>query len=174
MVPGGYNGVSGVDKSANVTSWRTSWSSATGGAPTAVTASSVTGNPRSYSFSAANNYVGIEFLGANTINIAGTTRMHLDVWTDTALPNFQVKLVGDNAAKTLISANNGTEINANATITTGFTVNGWTSIDLLINGANFQNGNANSPSAFQYLGQIVFTVPTLVTPTIYIDNFYFY
>jgi uncharacterized protein YjdB len=169
-VTGGYTGTAS-DQSAKIDTWRTDWSTGTGGAPFSITASGGTAAPRKYVFTNSSNFVGVEFYGnggVNQIDAAGRglTKLHLDLWTPDNATNFQVKLVdfGPNGA---YGGGDDTEglVTLTAASTPPLSTGAWISYEL--NLADFQ-GLAN----MHHLAQMVLIAPN--GGTMFVDNIYFH
>jgi hypothetical protein len=174
-VTGGYNGTS-ADKGSTVDTWRTGWSSGTGGTPMSppISVGGSSAAPRKYMFTSSAQVVGIEFIGTppgtNEVRAAtlGLTRLHVDVWTPDNASNFQVKLV-DFGADAAYGGGDDTE--GIATLTAGSTppleTGRWLSYELTLD-TDFP-GLTASPD---HLAQMVLVAPN--GGTMYLDNIYFY
>jgi len=186
-VTGGYNGTAS-DKSANVDTWLTCWSAASGGDPVAITVGGSTASPRKYVLTAGATYLGVEVLGktgatqpgscggtitgANELDISTMTGFHVDVWTPDDNSNLQFKLVDAGADGKL----DGQETNGIATLTPGSTpplaTGKWLSYDLTF-ASGFPGNNFGSSAAnLHHFGQLVIVAPG--GGTVYVDNLYFY
>jgi len=169
---GGYTGTVS-DKSAKVDTWRTGWSTGSGGEPFAINTDAGSASPRKYVFTNSATYVGIEFYGtagANQIDAAGQglTKLHLDLWTPDNTTNFQVKLV-DFGADGAFGGGDDTE--GTATLTAASTpplaVGAWLSYELTL-ASDFPGGLAN----MRHLAQMVLVAPN--GGTMFLDNIYFH
>ncbi|WNG59547.1 Ig-like domain-containing protein [Archangium gephyra] len=168
-VPGGYTGTAS-DQSAKVNTWRTDWSTGSGGEPFTITTDAGSAAPRKYVFTNPDNtYIGIEFTGANQIDAAGRglTKLHLDLWTPDNATNFQLKLV-DFGADGAFGGDDNTEGTATLTAesTPPLATGAWLSYELTL--ASDFTGLAN----MKHLAQLVLVAPN--GGTMYIDNLYFH
>ncbi|MFE8596833.1 beta strand repeat-containing protein [Archangium violaceum] len=167
-VTGGYTGTAS-DQSAKINTWRTDWSTGSGGEPFTITTGTGSAAPRKYVFTNSATFIGIEFTGANQIDAAGRglTKLHLDLWTPDNATNFQVKLV-DFGADGAFGGRDDTE--GTATITAESTpplaTGAWLSYELTL--ASDFTGLAN----MKHLAQMVLVAPN--GGTMYIDNLYFH
>ena len=142
----------------NIDTWRTDWSSGT------LTEVTIGGDPmKKYS---ALGFVGIEFTGANMINAATMTHLHLDVWTPD-IDTFRVKLV-DFGANAAYAGGDDTEFELSFTASSTPALTGksqWVSLEIPL--SSFTGMNR------AHLAQMIFSIPT-GTGSIYVDNVYFH
>jgi uncharacterized protein YjdB len=170
-VTGGYTSTVS-DQSSKVDTWRTGWSTASGGATFDINTAAGSASPRKYVFTNSATYVGIEFYGtagANQIDAAGRglTKLHLDLWTPDNTTNFQVKLV-DFGANGVFGGGDDTEGTATLTAdsTPPLATGAWLSYELTLS-SDFR-GLAN----MRHLAQMVLVAPN--GGTMFLDNIYFH
>lgn len=105
------------------------------------------------------NYQGAE--PAATINATSATTLHIDIWTPTSGTVFRVKLVDFGANG--VFGGDDTEHELTFTITGG----SWQSLEIPL--ADFVGLAART-----HLGQFIISSTTSPSPTIWLDNIYFY
>jgi Secretion system C-terminal sorting domain len=153
---------SGAYSNKTINTWQTSWSANN----SVLTDLQIGGNDvKKY---VLKNFVGVEFTGANLINAAAATTMHIDVWTPLPIAagglKFKLVDVGANLDFGRTAAGDDTEGEISAPAIAG---GAWVGLDIPF--ANFvAAGLANRA----HLAQLI---PSASTPiVVFMDNIYFY
>ena len=136
-----------------VNTWRTVWSNAT------LTDLQIAGNDTKLYSNL--DFVGIEFVGANSLNVTAMQIFHIDVWTPNATV-FRVKLVD-------FGANNsfgGGDDREHEYVVPTLTQAGWNSYNVSMSAFTGLTTRAN-------LSQMIFSALPTGAATVYIDNVYF-
>jgi len=107
------------------------------------------------------SFVGIETVGANTINAAGMTYFHVDIWTSN-LTQFKIKLVDFGADGVF----GGTDNSEYEVVYDAPTQNTWVSYDIPL--ANFTGLLSK-----EHIAQLIFSGAPVGGGTVFIDNVYF-
>jgi hypothetical protein len=149
MFSGAYTDLAG-------TNWNPGWGQAT--IQTDVT---IAGNP-------TKKYENLNYQGAEpaaTINATPTSFLHIDAWTANAATSFRVKLVdfGANGVYNAPGTGDDTEHELSFTLAGG----SWEALDIPL-------GNFTTLSARAHIGQFIISSADAVSPTIWLDNIYFY
>jgi Secretion system C-terminal sorting domain len=137
-----------------VNTWRTSWSAATfADVQIAMNDTKLYTNL---------DFVGIEFVGANSINATAMQYYHVDVWTPNAT-EFRVKLVDFGADNSF----GGGDDREHQYVVPTLTQAGWNSYDVPMSAFVGLTTRAN-------LSQMIFSAIPVAGATVYVDNVYFY
>ncbi len=109
------------------------------------------------------NYQGAE--PATTINATPASFLHIDFWTANTPTNFRVKLVdfGANGVYNAPGTGDDTESELSYTMTGG----SWQALDIPL-------GNFTALAARAHIGQFIISSTDAASPTIWLDNIYFY
>ena len=136
-----------------VNTWRTDWSSAT------LTETQISGNDvKKYT---SLDYVGVETVGANLIDISNMLYFHLDLWTPN-ITTFRVKIV-DFGADAAFGGGDDKEHEVSLTPTQ----NEWNSLDIPL--SDFTGLTTKG-----HIAQIIFSCAPAGQGTLYLDNVYFH
>jgi predicted Zn-dependent protease len=136
-----------------VNTWRTDWSAAT------LTDLQIAGNDtKRYSNL---DFVGIEAVGANSINASSMTYFHVDAWTPN-MTTFKIKLV-DFGANNAFGGGDDKEHELTYTPTQGQ----WNGYDILLTDFTGLTTKSN-------ISQIIFVGAPAGSSTLFIDNVYFH
>ncbi len=136
-----------------VNTWRTDWSAAT------LTDLQVAGNDtKKYS---GLDFVGVEAVGANSINATTMEFFHVDIWTPN-MTTFRIKLVDFGADGAFAG---GDDKEHELTFTP--TLSGWNSYDLNLN--DFVGLTTKA-----HISQLIFSGVPVGSGILYVDNVYFY
>jgi hypothetical protein len=117
---------------------------------------------------ATKKYENLNYQGAEpvaTINATPASFLHIDAWTAIAATNFRVKLVdfGANGVYNPPGTGDDTEFELEFTLPGG----AWQALDIPL--ANFTGLAARA-----HIGQFIISSTTSPSPTIWLDNIYFY
>jgi hypothetical protein len=137
----------------SVNSWRTDWSIAT------LTDIQIAGNDTKKYTSL--DYVGIETLGANLLDVRNMLYFHFDVWTPNA-NTVSVKLVDVGANGTF---GGGDDKEHQVTLTP--TKNGWNSFDVPMS-------DFTGLTSREHIAQLIFNSTPSGQGTLYIDNIFYH
>ena len=113
-------------------------------------------------------YENLNYQGAEpftTINATPTSFLHIDAWTANAATSFRVKLVdfGANGVYNAPGTGDDTEHELSFTLAGG----AWQALDIPL-------GNFTTLAARAHIGQFIISSADVVSPTIWLDNIYFY
>jgi hypothetical protein len=137
----------------SVNTWRTDWSSAT------LSDVQIAGNDtKKYS---SLDFVGIETVGANVIDISNMLYFHLDLWTPN-ITTFRVKIVDFGA-----DGNFGGGDDREHEVSLIPSQNGWNSLDIPL--SDFTGLTTKG-----HIAQIIFSCAPAGQGTLYLDNVYFH
>jgi Secretion system C-terminal sorting domain len=145
---------SNVYTNVPVNTWRTSWSNAT-----LADVQIAMNDTKLYTNL---DFVGIEFVGANTIDATTMQYYHVDVWTPNATV-FRVKLVDFGAD----GAFGGGDDKEHEYVVPTLTLAGWNSYDIPLSAFTGLTTKA-------HLAQMIFSALPTANATAYVDNVYFY
>ena len=139
-----------------VDTWRTSWSAGV----TTLTDLQIAGNDTKLYTNL--DYIGVEFTGANTINVTNMEYFHIDVWTPNAT-TFRVKLVDFGANG---NPGGGDDVE-HEIVVSPLTQGGWNSYNIPLSAFAGLTTKA-------HLAQMILSAVPAGTAKVYIDNVYFY
>jgi len=136
-----------------VNTWRTDWSAAT------LSDIQIAGNDTKKYTSL--DFVGIETVGANTIDASSMLYFHIDVWTPN-ITTFRVKIV-DFGADGSFAGGDDKEHEVSLTPTS----NGWNSFDIPLS-------DFTGLTTKEHIAQLIFSCAPAGQGTLYVDNIYYH